>query len=76
MLFRLKGCDKCGGDLSLNDGDWQCFQCGRYYYSAVPWTYALRREGSWGNDDRIQRRRDGFKRRPRENKSADGVASV
>jgi len=30
--FRLKACLKCGGDLALDEGDWLCLQCGRYYY--------------------------------------------
>jgi hypothetical protein len=30
--FLLKACVRCGGDLALDDGDWQCLQCGRYYY--------------------------------------------
>ena len=31
-LFRFKACTKCGGDLALDDGDWLCLQCGKYYY--------------------------------------------
>ncbi len=31
--FLLKACVRCGGDLALDDGDWQCLQCGRYYYA-------------------------------------------
>ena len=26
----LKGCTKCRGDLVFDDGEWKCFQCGRY----------------------------------------------
>ena len=32
MLCMLKSCSKCGGDLILEDGDWRCLQCARYYY--------------------------------------------
>lgn len=31
-LFRFKACIKCGGDLALDEGDWLCLQCGKYYY--------------------------------------------
>ena len=31
-LFRFKACTKCGGDLTLDEGDWLCLQCGKYYY--------------------------------------------
>lgn len=31
-LFRFKACTKCGGDLALDEGDWLCLQCGKYYY--------------------------------------------
>ena len=47
--FLLKGCVSCGGDLILDDGDWLCLQCGRYYYArpkpaALPhWREWLRR---------------------------------
>ena len=30
--FRFKACVKCRGDLVLDEGDWLCLQCGRYYY--------------------------------------------
>jgi hypothetical protein len=33
--FRLKACAKCEGDLVLDDGDWLCLQCGRYYYTGL-----------------------------------------
>ena len=32
MMYRLKSCQKCGGDLSLEADEWRCLQCGRYYY--------------------------------------------
>ena len=28
--FVFRGCRRCGGDLFVNQGDWQCLQCGRY----------------------------------------------
>ena len=31
-IWNFKGCQKCCGDLFMDDGDWQCLQCGRYYY--------------------------------------------
>ena len=31
--FLLKSCVRCGGDLTLDEGDWLCLQCGRYYYA-------------------------------------------
>ena len=40
-MLRLKGCVKCGGDLLLQDEDWQCFQCGRYFYSTPPWVTSV-----------------------------------
>ena len=32
MLCVLQGCIKCGGDLVLDDSDWRCVQCSKYYY--------------------------------------------
>ena len=32
MLYRLKCCGKCDGDLTLDGDEWRCFQCGTYYY--------------------------------------------
>ena len=29
----FKGCQKCGGDLVFDEGDWKCWQCGHYYYA-------------------------------------------
>ena len=36
MLCKLKSCRKCGGDLVLDEDEWRCFQCGRYYYPLPP----------------------------------------
>ena len=33
---KVKGCNRCGGDLVLDDGDWRCWQCGQYYYAGSP----------------------------------------
>ena len=33
---KVKGCNRCGGDLVLDDGDWRCWQCGQYYYASSP----------------------------------------
>ena len=32
VLWSLKGCSKCNGDLVLEEDLWRCFQCGHYYY--------------------------------------------
>lgn len=71
-MLRLKGCAKCGGDLITDYDDWQCLQCGRYYYSTTPQSY-FGREGAWGNADRVAERRNGRKKHRRENKSIDDV---
>ena len=31
MVFRLKSCQKCKGDLVLDGDEWRCCQCARYY---------------------------------------------
>ena len=31
MLCILKSCGKCGGDLVLDESDWKCMQCAKYY---------------------------------------------
>ena len=33
--FLLKACEKCWGDLVLDEGDWLCLQCGTYYYTGL-----------------------------------------
>ena len=35
IRFRLKACLRCNGDLILDEGDWLCMQCGRYYYTGL-----------------------------------------
>ncbi|MBT99476.1 MAG: hypothetical protein CL902_12765 [Dehalococcoidia bacterium] len=32
MLYMLKGCGKCGGDLGISFDEWSCIQCGACYY--------------------------------------------
>ena len=39
--FHFRGCPRCGGDLHLNQGDWQCLQCGRYPRPATAAAAAL-----------------------------------
>ena len=62
-VWRLKDCNKCGGDLFHQDGEWGCLQCGRYYYPkaepsvAYPQLDAVAVGG--GNDTRRTRRRSG-----------------
>jgi hypothetical protein len=36
MLMRLASCLKCDGDLVLEEDEWRCLQCGRYYYPRKP----------------------------------------
>ena len=36
MDWRFKACGACTGDLTLEDGAWRCWQCGRYDYGAPP----------------------------------------
>lgn len=36
MLYLLKSCLVCPGDLVLEPGDIRCFQCGRRYYPPRP----------------------------------------
>ncbi len=45
-MLRLKGCPRCGGDLRPYEGDWQCLQCGHYYYGELPLRAAPSREPS------------------------------
>ena len=35
MLYQLKCCDRCKGDLVFDRDEWHCWQCGRYYYPKV-----------------------------------------
>lgn len=35
VLWSLKDCSKCNGDLVLDEDLWRCFQCGHYYYPNV-----------------------------------------
>ena len=32
MFWRFKSCGKCGGDQTLEEDLWRCWQCGHYYY--------------------------------------------
>ena len=32
LLYQLKGCPRCMGDMVFDEGDWKCWQCGHYYY--------------------------------------------
>ena len=32
MAWKFKSCKKCRGDLILEDAEWRCVQCGRYYF--------------------------------------------
>ena len=75
-MFQLKGCEKCGGDLLRDDPDWQCFQCGTYYYSTAPMIYFPKREGVWGNARRVSANGGTAKTRRVENKSMKKVVGV
>ena len=35
VMLKLKGCIRCGGDLKVDERDWQCLQCGHYYYDGI-----------------------------------------
>ena len=35
MAWRFKACGTCAGDLSLEEDEWRCWQCGRYHYVGV-----------------------------------------
>jgi len=35
MFWRLKGCNRCTGDLVMEEDSWRCWQCGHYYYPNV-----------------------------------------
>ena len=62
-MFRLKGCVKCGGDLFLEGADWECLQCGKYYYTGAPLHFDGRREGAWASRGRTTNRRAGLEAR-------------
>ena len=36
MVMQLRSCSKCRGDLLLEEDEWRCLQCGRYYYPNRP----------------------------------------
>ena len=36
MLYKLKCCGKCEGDLTLDGDEWRGLQCGTYYYPQFP----------------------------------------
>ena len=36
MFMQLQSCGKCRGDLVLEEDEWRCLQCGRYYYPNPP----------------------------------------
>ena len=62
-VWRLKGCNRCGGDLFAQEDEWGCIQCGRYYYPDADMSLAHPRftvaalDGE--NDNRGKRRRSG-----------------
>ena len=62
-VWRIKGCTKCGGDLFVQDDEWGCIQCGRYYYPKADLRLALPRltaaASGGGNESRRKRRRAG-----------------
>ncbi len=69
-MFWLKGCEKCGGDLFMEEADWQCLQCGTYRYGALPWSQFLQQEGAPSVGSR-NREKDGPKK-----KSYNGAVRV
>ena len=62
-VWRFKSCSKCGGDLFLQDGEWGCIQCGRYYYPKADLPLAYPRlaaaASGGGNENKGKRRRAG-----------------
>ena len=36
-MIYFASCLKCTGDLVLEDDEWRCLQCGRYYYPRSPY---------------------------------------
>ena len=36
MLYKLKCCGKCEGDMTIDGDEWHCLQCGTYYYPQFP----------------------------------------
>ena len=65
-MFWLKGCDKCGGDLFMEEDDWQCLQCGTYQYGALPWSQLLQQEGAGAGAPSVgtrNREKDGPKKK-------------
>lgn len=49
-MFRLKGCQKCAGDLALDQDiygeEWRCLQCGRRFVVASQPTAPRQRIGA------------------------------
>ena len=73
---QIEGMRQVRGDLVFSTEEWHCLQCGMYYFASVPWFGLGRREGAWGNANRVLRRSDKSIKPTTENKSAGGVASV
>ena len=36
MLWSLKNCRRCGGDLARDEDAWRCWRCGHYHYPPSP----------------------------------------
>ena len=62
-MFWLKGCNRCNGDMVRDREDWQCLQCGRYYYGAMPWSHLFRGDSSWQGGNKVSRRKGGFRKK-------------
>ena len=76
MLFKLRGCLKCYGDLYLEDLDWKCLQCGRYYYSPRWESYPIPREMTRDKASTLPGLGAGFRKRRARNKSTRGSVAV
>ena len=62
MAWRFKGCKICRGDLLLEDAEWRCLQCGRYYFRRNAELYeptwevlsSMYQEPALASDDRVE----------------------
>ena len=75
-MFELRGCHKCQGDLYLEDLDWKCLQCGRYYYSPRWESYGITEEGTHKKAGKLPRTRAEFEKTRNKNKSTVRVVGV
>jgi hypothetical protein len=75
MLYRLKGCGRCGGDLLQDNDEWRCFQCGHVYYpertperAQLPLEWAVVAQAGFASNEKDDR--DDDRQRPKVRRSA------